>query len=127
RAARPYRHSILCTMAQTTLLDRAAIAQRGKHLEYFTIIWNSLEGLVAITAGAVAGSISLVGFGIDSLIEVTSGVTLLWRMASDANERRRERVEEISLRIVGVCFVALAAFVSYDPVSTLIRPQGSGL
>ena len=110
-------------MAQTTLLDRAEIAQRGKHLEYFTIVWNSLEAIVAITAGAVAGSISLVGFGIDSLIEVTSGATLLWRMASDANERRRERVEKISLRIVGVCYLALAAYVSYDAVSTLLRRE----
>src|SRR5256885_9988697 len=106
-------------MAQTTLLDRAAIAQRGKHLEYFTIVWNSLEAIVAITAGAVAGSISLVGFGIDSLIEVTSGVTLLWRMASDANERRRGRVGKIRLCIAGAWFLALAAYGSYATVSTL--------
>jgi hypothetical protein len=57
-------------------LDRQAIAQRGKHLEYFTVAWNSLEGLVALVAGAFAGSISLVGFGIDSFIEVTSGAVL---------------------------------------------------
>ena len=62
-------------------LSRLEIARRGKHLEYFTIAWNSLEGLVAIAAGAVAGSISLVGFGIDSLIEVTSGGALLWLLA----------------------------------------------
>ncbi len=50
-------------------LDRHGVAERGKRLEYFTIAWNSLEGLVALVAGAFAGSISLVGFGIDSLIE----------------------------------------------------------
>src|SRR6267378_3091152 len=55
-----------------TALDRQAIARRGKHLEYFTIAWNTLEGLIAVIAGALAGSISLVGFGIDSFIEVTS-------------------------------------------------------
>ena len=54
------------------ILDRQAVARRGKQLEYFTIAWNSLEGLVAVVAGALAGSISLVGFGIDSFIEVTS-------------------------------------------------------
>ena len=51
---------------------RKTIAERGKRLEYFAIAWNSLEGLVAVIAGEIAGSISLVGFGIDSLIEVTS-------------------------------------------------------
>ncbi len=65
-------------------LNRQAVAERGKRLEYFTIAWNSLEGLVALIAGALAGSISLVGFGIDSFIEVISGATLLWRMTVDA-------------------------------------------
>ena len=71
----------------TEVAVRRRIADRGKRLEYFTIAWNSLEGLVAVVAGAIAGSISLVGFGIDSFIEVTSGATLLWRMSVDADER----------------------------------------
>ena len=66
-------------------LDREAVARRGKQLEYFTIAWNTLEGLAALVAGALAGSISLVGFGIDSFIEVTSGGVLLWRMSVDAD------------------------------------------
>jgi divalent metal cation (Fe/Co/Zn/Cd) transporter len=101
-------------------LDRQAIAERGKRLEYFTIAWNSLEGLVAVIAGAFAGSISLVGFGIDSFIEVTSGAVLLWRMSVDADVRRRERNEKLSLRIVGVCFLALAVYVSYESVSDIL-------
>jgi hypothetical protein len=80
---------------------REAAARRGKRLEYFTIAWNSLEALIGIGAGTLAGSISLVGFGIDSLIEVTSGATLLWRMSVDADAARRERNERLSLRIVG--------------------------
>jgi divalent metal cation (Fe/Co/Zn/Cd) transporter len=103
-----------------TALERQAVAQRGKHLEYFTIVWNSLEGLVAVVAGALAGSISLVGFGIDSFIEVTSGTVLLWRMAVDANVRRRERNEQLSLRIVGVCFLTLAAYVGYESICDLV-------
>jgi divalent metal cation (Fe/Co/Zn/Cd) transporter len=102
------------------VLERQAIARRGKRLEYFTIAWNSLEGLVAVIAGAISGSISLVGFGIDSFIEVTSGATLLWRMAVDADERSRERNERFSLRIVGVCFLALSAYIAYESVSDLI-------
>jgi divalent metal cation (Fe/Co/Zn/Cd) transporter len=99
--------------------DRQAVARRGKQLEYFTIAWNSLEGLVAVVAGGFAGSISLVGFGIDSFIEVTSGGVLLWRMSIDADVQKRERREELSLRIVGVCFLALAAYVGYESISDL--------
>jgi divalent metal cation (Fe/Co/Zn/Cd) transporter len=88
-------------------------------LEYFTIAWNSLEGLVALIAGTFAGSISLVGFGIDSFIEVTSGSTLLWRMSVDADVQKRERNEKLSLRIVGLCFLALAVYVGYESISDL--------
>src|SRR5947199_10702964 len=90
-----------------TVLDRQGLAQRGKRLEYFTIGWNTLEGVVAVVAGALEKSISLLGFGIDSFIEVTSGAVLLWRMSVDADALKRERNEMLSLRIVGVCFLAL--------------------
>jgi hypothetical protein len=60
-------------MVQTAILERPAVVRLGRRLEYFTIAWNALEGLVAVVAGAIAGSISLVGFGIDSFIDVTSG------------------------------------------------------
>jgi divalent metal cation (Fe/Co/Zn/Cd) transporter len=100
--------------------DRQAVARRGKQLEYFTIAWNALEGLAAVVAGALAGSISLVGFGIDSFIEVTSGGVLLWRMSVDADVRKREQREKLSLRIVGVCFLALAAYVGYESISDLV-------
>lgn len=109
-------------------LSRPQIAARGKRLEYFTIVWNSLEGLVAIVAGAFAGSISLVGFGIDSFIEVISGAALLWRMSVDADVHSRERNERLSLRIVGVCFLALAVYILYESVSDLVArsaPQHS--
>jgi len=102
-------------------LDRHGVAERGKRLEYFTIAWNSLEGLVALVAGAFAGSISLVGFGIDSLIEVTSGTVLLWRMSVDADVESRERNEKLSLRIVGFCFLALVIYITYEAVSDLAR------
>ena len=102
-------------------LNRQAMARRGKRVEYFTIAWNTLEGLVAVGAGAMAGSISLVGFGIDSFIEVASGATLLWRMHVDADIERRERNERLSLRVVGICFLGLAVYVTFESASDLIR------
>jgi divalent metal cation (Fe/Co/Zn/Cd) transporter len=104
-------------------IDRTRLARRGRRLEYFTIGWNSLEGLVAVAAGTLAGSISLVGFGADSFIEVTSGATLLWRMAGDANEAKRERREWIALRVVGWCFLTLAAYVGFEAVRDLATRQ----
>jgi divalent metal cation (Fe/Co/Zn/Cd) transporter len=101
-------------MTESLLLDRKVAVRRGRSLEYFTIAWNALEGLVAVVAGAIAGSISLVGFGIDSFIEVTSGSVLLWRMSVDAEVHRRELNERRALRIVGVCFLLLAAYIAYE-------------
>ncbi len=95
-------------------MSRAELVRRGRRLEYFTIGYNSLEGLVSIVAGAVAGSVSLIGFGLDSLIEVTSGGALLWRLHRDD-----ERFERGALRVVGACFLALAAYVLWESASAL--------
>jgi divalent metal cation (Fe/Co/Zn/Cd) transporter len=108
-----------------SVLTRHAITRRGKKLEYFTIVWNSVEGIVAVIAGIIAGSVSLVGFGVDSFIEVTSGAALLWRMSVDAEEHNRERVEQLTLRIVGACFLALAAYVGYEALSNLMEKKRS--
>jgi len=116
------RAAILVWMTELAL-GRDAMVQRGRRLEYFTIGWNCLEGVVAVLAGAFAGSISLVGFGVDSFIEVTSGGALLWRLSLDAETQQRERIEKRTLRIVGVCFLALAAYVSYEAVSTLLAKR----
>jgi divalent metal cation (Fe/Co/Zn/Cd) transporter len=99
---------------------RAGLVRRGQRLEYFTIAYNCLEGLVSIAAGLIAGSVSLVGFGLDSAIEVASGAALLWRLHHDLNPSRREQAERTTLRIVGWCFLALAAYVGYESASALI-------
>jgi len=112
--------AILTPMSELAI-TRETLAHRGKRLEYFTIGWNSLEGLIGIVSGVVAGSISLIGFGIDSLIEVTSGAALLWRMSVDADVERRERSERLSLRIVGGCFLALASYVAYEAALDITR------
>jgi divalent metal cation (Fe/Co/Zn/Cd) transporter len=100
--------------------NRRDLVRRGQRLEYFTIAYNSLEGLVSIVGGLISGSVSLVGFGLDSAIEVTSGAALLWRLHYDLNPSRRERMERTTLRIVGWCFMALAAYILYVSGSMLI-------
>lgn len=102
---------------------RAEFIKRGRNLEYFTIGYNSLEGLIAVTAGVLAGSIALVGFGFDSLIEVSSGAVLLWRLHADVDEARRERVEAISLRLVGICFIVLALYVTQDAIWSIWKHE----
>jgi divalent metal cation (Fe/Co/Zn/Cd) transporter len=74
-------------------------------------------------SGVVASSIALVGFGFDSVIEVSSGVALLWRLSLDRDPGRRERIEAFTLRIVGLTFLALAAYVAFDASVALIRRE----
>ena len=108
--------------------DRQRLARRGRALEYATIAWNSLEGLAALAAGVVAGSISLVGFGVDSVVEVTSGAALLWRLSADHDARRREQRERLALRIVGAAFLVLAVYVAIeaaDDLRTRAAPHAS--
>ena len=104
----------------TITSNRQDLVRRGRRLEYFTIAYNSLEGLISIGAGIIAGSVSLIGFGLDSVIEVTSGTALLWRLHHDPDPSRREQMERATLRIVGWCFVALAAYLAYESISSLI-------
>ncbi len=95
-------------------IERSKLVARGRRLEYITITWNTLEGLLAVIAGILAGSVALIGFGFDSLIEVASAGALMWRLHADIDEAQRERVERIALRIVGLCFMVLAVYVIYD-------------
>jgi hypothetical protein len=74
--------------------ERNRFIERGRRLEYFTIFWTSLEAIAALISGLIARSVVLVGFGLDSLIDVTSGAALLWRLHRDANTLRRERAEK---------------------------------
>lgn len=95
----------------------ADATRRGRKLEYLTIGWNSLEAITAIGAGILAGSVALVGFGFDSVIESFSGVVLLWRLA--AGEQR----EQLAIRLVGVSFLILAAYVGFEAIKSLVLRQ----
>lgn len=113
--------------AITHAATRAGIVRRGRQLGYLTIGWNSLEAVAALVAGLFAGSIALVGFGFDSLIEVSSGVAILWRLSMDSPEQR-ERTEALTLKFVGASFLLLAAYVAFDAIKALVArepPQAS--
>jgi len=106
-------------MGEIAVLDRTTLVRHGRRLEYFTIVWNTIEGLVAVATGLIAGSISLVGFGIDSFVEVTSGSVLLWRMSVDAEESDREQNEKRALKVVGACFLILSGYIAYEAITDL--------
>jgi divalent metal cation (Fe/Co/Zn/Cd) transporter len=106
--------------------DRARLLRRALHLEVLTVGWNVVEGLVAVSAAAFAGSVALLGFGIDSFVECASGLVLLWRLAA---ERRGmdagavERLDRCAHRLVGATLLALAAYVTVDAALTLWRRE----
>ena len=108
--------------------NRTQFVQRGRRLQYLTIAWNSVEFVIALVAGFLAGSIALIGFGLDSAIEVASSLAALWRLGRDHDEVSRERAEQHALRLIGVCFLVLACYILYESVYDFmnrISPQHS--
>lgn len=96
--------------------------QKGLIAEYFTVGWNIIEGIVAIAAGIVAGSIALVGFGLDSCIEVASGIVLIWRLRKHgfSNQDEEEAAEKKAIFFVGATFLLLALYVTYESGKKLV-------
>jgi divalent metal cation (Fe/Co/Zn/Cd) transporter len=97
--------------------ERIGHLRQGRKLEYFTIGWNMVEAGVAVGAGWFAGSIALVGFGVDSLIESISGSILLWRLSSPVHDQSREQT---ALKLVGISFLILAAYVAFGALKSLL-------
>lgn len=116
-------HSHHCSIHSFDV-GRAALARRGKQLEYLSLAWNGIEGGASLIAALMAGSTSLLAFGVDSLIEVSSALALIWRLAQDVTAEKRRRAERVSLRIVGCC-VALAIYVAYDASKLLLFREGT--
>lgn len=105
--------------AQLTADRRALLARRIRLFVALTITWNVIEAVVAVTAGARASSSALIGFGLDSVIEVSSALAVAWQFAGRDPEAR----EKLALKVIGASFFALAAFVTVDALRSLL---GSG-
>jgi cation diffusion facilitator family transporter len=106
---------------------RAALVRRGLLLEYLTVGWNLLEGVIAIAAGLASGSVALVAFGVDSFVETISGVVLIWRLRTEErghlDDQALERVERRAELLVGAAFMVLAAYVAFESVRTLVAAE----
>ena len=91
-------------VTEATVADRPELVRRGLALNYLTLAYNTLEAIVSLAAGLVAGSVALVGFGVDSGIEVTASIAAQWRLRSDFDHARRERVGLATRRVIGASF-----------------------
>lgn len=86
-----------------------------------TILWNSLEAVIAIVSGLVAGSIALVGFGLDSIVEVSSALVITWRLSRQSTDHAaNERAEKRAVRLIALSFLAIALYVTYDSLTKLL-------
>jgi divalent metal cation (Fe/Co/Zn/Cd) transporter len=114
-------------MTQALPLDRRQVLhRRALWLEYVTVGWNVIEGVVAIAAGIIAGSVALVGFGVDSSIEVISALGLLWRLRTagpDATVQEESAAERRALYVVAATFFLLAAYIAVEAVTSLLGQE----
>jgi divalent metal cation (Fe/Co/Zn/Cd) transporter len=107
----------------STLDERQALTRRGLRLEYATMAWMTVEAAVAIISGVIASSIALVGFGLDSVIEFAAAVIVVWQLRGGGEEREKRAV-----RLIGVTFFVLAAYLVAESIHDLIghaRPESS--
>lgn len=95
------------------------LLRRGLRLAYFTIAWDVVEGAVAVTAGVIAKSVALVGFGLDSAIEVFAAVVVVWQLRQPGSGDRHRT----ALRLIATTFWALSAYVAFESIQTLVRQE----
>lgn len=100
-------------------LSEEELRRRAFRLEYFTVAWDVVEGAIAVTAGLIAGSIALLGFGIDSSIEVFAASAVIWQLRAPASDGRRK----LALRLIASTFFALAAYVAFESVRDLVANE----
>ncbi|MGI8426852.1 MAG: cation transporter [Actinomycetota bacterium] len=102
--------------------------RRGLRLEYFTLVWNAIEAIVGMVAGIVSGSVSLVAFALDSVVEASSGAVLMSRLKAEQKGKHADDLERRAIRQLAWAFFALAAYVGFRAVQALVtqsRPEDS--
>jgi divalent metal cation (Fe/Co/Zn/Cd) transporter len=118
----------VAVMIQLALGERDAAVAKARRLNQISLAWNVVEGIIAILAGIAAGSVSLIGFGIDSGIEVSAAVIVAWRLHQERRSGCMAAYDRRATRLIAVAFVALAAYVWIDAVGDLAgraRPEAS--
>jgi cation diffusion facilitator family transporter len=109
-----------------SLEHRRELNRRALWLEYFTVGWNVIEGVVAIGAGLLAGSVALIGFGVDSSIEVISALGLRWRLRTagpEATVQEESGAERRALYVVAATFFLLAAYITFEAGTALLNQE----
>jgi len=106
-------------------MSDASLRKRALLLSYLTIAYNAVEFVLSLIAGILSGSIALIGFGLDSLVESFSGGIMVWRFNKhgDMSEEEEERVERRAEKLVGYTFLVLAAYVLYGSIAKLIEKE----
>lgn len=102
--------------------ERSALLRRAQSLTLLTIGWNMIEGVVALSAALAAGSVALLGFGVDSFVESSSGAVMIWRLWAEgrvADRHAIERLDHRARKLIALSLFGLAAFVAFDAVTTL--------
>lgn len=117
--SRMLRSRIVSGTQSVTPQRRAVLHHRVRWIVGFTITYNVIEAIVAITAGAIASSVALIGFGLDSIIEVLSALAIAWQFT----RKNPERWEKVTVRAIAIAFFALAAYVTADSILSLVGIQ----
>lgn len=106
--------------------EKARLGRRAQLLAGASVAYNLVEAVIAISAGLVAGSVALIGFGLDSVVEVSSGLIILWQFRHSLPESREQR----ALRLMALSFFALAGYVGFESIRALVtshEPDSSGI
>ncbi len=109
-------------MTATNVSDRTRLLGRALLLAYITVAWNIVEGVIAVTAALAAGSVALLGFGIDSFVETTSGAVVIWRLKAEhglTDAASVNKLDERAHKLVAWSLFLLAAFIIFDATKTL--------
>ena len=108
-------------------VDRRVLLKRGLRLEYISLGWNLIEGAVAIVAGVIAGSVALIGFGVDSFVESSSEAVIVWRILSEIGNRTNPEkiysIERRSQRLVALSLLGFATYLLFESGSALVLQE----